>query len=416
VKPATSGPAADLAAAPTSMALDWFYLGLYPLMYAWSPGALWALAGAATLLLVALPWLPPRKGTRAEHHVMVRPDNRIVATRDADTLLDALLREEIPIGYECRSGGCGECKCTVLLGTVEQGPHQPTALSAAERDAGLVLACTASARSDIEIEYVPRASAVEQPRLYTARVARMERLAADVMLVLLAVEGGARPAFRAGQYLNIVLDDGTHRSFSFATAPHVPGDIELHIRRVPGGAFTTHVFERMQPGDVVRFEAPLGSFVLREHPDKPIIFVAGATGFAPVKSMIEDAFQRGVQRPLHLYWGVRTRRDLYLASLAQRWAREHPNFHFVPVLSAALPEDEWTGRTGLVHEAILEDFPDLAGHEVYACGSVQMVQAVHPAFARHGLAEEDCFSDAFHLRPHAARQLEPAEMVRLGGT
>ncbi|MCZ7562200.1 MAG: hypothetical protein M5U30_21030 [Burkholderiaceae bacterium] len=151
----------------------------------------------------------------------------------------------------------------------------------------------------------------------------------------------------------------------------------------------------MKVGDPLTFEGPVGSFVLHEPSDKPLIFVAGATGFAPVKSLLEQAFRMGIERPLHLYWGVRRRRDLYLTELPQQWAREHPNFHFVPVLSEPAPEDEWTGRMGLVHEAILTDFPDLSGFSVYACGSVRMVEAARPAFVAQGLHEDACFSDAF---------------------
>jgi len=155
------------------------------------------------------------------------------------------------------------------------------------------------------------------------------------------------------------------------------------------------VFESMKPGDEIEFEGPIGSFVLHEPSDKPLIFVAGATGFAPVKSLLEQAFGLGIERPLYLYWGVRQRRDLYLMELPQRWAREHPNFRFVPVLSEPEAGEPWDGRTGLVHEAILADFPDLSGFSVYACGSVRMVEAARPAFVAQGLSEEACYSDAF---------------------
>jgi len=164
---------------------------------------------------------------------------------------------------------------------------------------------------------------------------------------------------------------------------------------MPGGKFTTHVFEHMKPGDRLRFEGPLGSFVLREPSDRPLIFVAGATGFAPVKSLLEYAFEIGIRRPLYFYWGVLKRRDLYMAELPQRWQREHPNFRFEAVLSDPGPEDEWEGRTGLVHEAILADFPDLSEFQIYACGSLKMVEAAKPAFIAQGLADGECFSDAF---------------------
>jgi NAD(P)H-flavin reductase len=225
--------------------------------------------------------------------------------------------------------------------------------------------------------------------------------------------------FFAGQYINIFVpgaaDNSEKRRFSFATAPHLNDEIELQIRLIPGGKFTTHVFETMKVGDLLRFEGPLGAFFLREDSTKPIIFVAGATGFAPVKSMVEHAFHIKMKRRIYLYWGVRTLKDLYLPKLPAQWAQEHANFTFVPVLSEPKPEDNWSGRTGLVHEAILADFPDLSGHQIYACGSAKMVEAAHPAFRAHGMAQDDCFSDAFKLAPHLAREVESADMVKLGG-
>jgi len=416
VKPALSGPPADLAAAPLTIALDWFYLPVYPLIYSWSPGALWGAVGALTLVVFLLPWLPPKRTAKDDLHLMVRPDNRIIPVRPGETILEAALREGIAFPYECRNGGCGKCKCTVVYGPVEQGPHQETALSADERAKGMVLACSTTPLSDIELEYAPEAPPGGiRPREYAAKVVAMTKATADVMIVRLEVDG--EPIrFYAGQYINIILPDGEQRSFSFATAPHAGDAIELQIRLIPGGRFTTHVFEAMKVGDVIRFEGPLGSFFLREDSEKPIIFVAGATGFAPVKSMVEHAFAIGMKRKMFLYWGVRSLADLYVPDLPRKWAAEHPNFKFVPVLSAPRPEDHWTGRTGLVHEAILADFPNLAGHQIYACGSAKMVEAAHPAFKSHGLQQDDCFSDAFRLAPHLVHRQDEADMVKLGGT
>jgi len=168
----------------------------------------------------------------------------------------------------------------------------------------------------------------------------------------------------------------------------------MHVRLVQGGRFTTHVFEMMKPGDRLTIEGPFGRFYLRESA-KPLIFVAGATGFAPVKSMLEHAFAVGLKRRMLLYWGVRHRKDLYMAELPERWARDHPNFTFVPVLSEPGPEEHWSGRTGLVHQAILADFPDLSGFDIYTCGSVKMVESARPAFIAQGLDEDACFADAF---------------------
>ncbi|HEX8010654.1 MAG TPA: CDP-6-deoxy-delta-3,4-glucoseen reductase [Casimicrobiaceae bacterium] len=369
------------------------------------------------LLFVLLPWLPPRLLRRKEgFHLLIRPDNRIVAAREGETLLESALRDGIAFPFDCRNGGCGVCKCTIVRGTVDYGIHQPEMLTAEEKAAGKALACSATPTSDLELEYVPVAplagTAVARHR---ARVVALDRLAEDVMRVRLELPAGDRLGYRAGQYINVLLPGGEKRSFSFATAPHQSGPIELHIRRIPGGRFTTHVFEAMKLGESVEFEGPLGQFFLREDSNKPMLFVAGATGFAPVKSMLEHAFHSGVERRMVLYWGVRSRKDLYLAELPAKWAAEHANFTFVPVLSEPKPEDHWTGRTGLVHQAILEDYPDLSAHQLYACGSVGMVEAAHPAFAAHGLSTDDCFSDAFKLAPHVTRRAKDAELVLLGG-
>ncbi|HEY5637988.1 MAG TPA: 2Fe-2S iron-sulfur cluster-binding protein [Burkholderiales bacterium] len=414
--PAMSQARADLALAVTDLEFDWFYLPAYALLYRTSPATLWMVLAGASLLFLLLPWLPPRRRALAGDlsHVLVRPDNRIVPVRDGETVLDAGLREGIAFPFDCRSGGCGRCKATLTAGRIDYGNCQPGVLTDAERADGKFLLCTAVALGDIEVAYEPEtAPGGLAPRLWNARVALIEPLSHDVKRVVLNVEGGEAPEFYAGQYLNILLEDGEKRAFSFATAPRRSPEVELQIRLIPGGRFTTHVFEAMKPGDAIRFEGPLGAFFLREESDKPIIFVAGSTGFAPVKSMVEYAFQRGMTRRMLLYWGARRLRDLYLPELPRQWAREHPNFEFIPVLSDAAPEDAWTGRTGLVHEAILEDFPDLGAYQVYACGSAGMVEAAYPAFRAHGLSADECFSDAFRLTP--ALRSEQVDLVKPGG-
>ncbi len=395
VKPALSQGPADLGREPAVLDLDWFYLAAYPLVYAWSPQKLWLLVGGVTALLLLAPWLPPkRRGRDAALLITLHPGNRTVSAREGETVLDAGLRQGVPLPFECRNGGCGLCKGTLLNGEIDAGVYQKSALSDAERAAGRFLLCTATALTDVEVEYEEGAAQRERAREYSARVERLERLAHEVMLVRLRIEGGERIGFAAGQFINVVLEDGERRAYSFTAAPEQTDVVDLHVRLVPGGRFTTRVFETMKEGDALRFEGPLGVSALRDG-KKPLIFVAGATGFAPVKSMLEHAFAQGFRRPLILYWGVRRRRDLYMAELPERWQREHANFKFVPVLSEPAPEDGWRGRTGLVHEAILADFPSLAGCEIYACGSVRMVRAAQPAFIAHGLDPDACYSDAF---------------------
>lgn len=417
------GGPADLSTAPMELALDWFLLPLFPLFYAWPLWAVWALVIGATLLLFALPWLSPKRAGDLPHHVTMHPGGLHLQARGGETLLEAGLRAGLALPYDCRAGGCGLCTCTVLGGRVDLGNYQPAALTEAMRARGQALMCCAVALEDVELEVegVAALTAGEEggpvvaPQRWTAQVAEMDLLAPGMMRVMLRLPDGQHLSFLAGQYINIVLEDGERRAFSFANPPadnearlpSAAGDlIELHVRLVPGGRFTSHVFDGMKVGDAVQFEGPLGRFTLNES-ERPILFVAGATGFAPIKSILEDAFRRGLRRPMKLYWGVRTAADLYLLDTVGQWLKDHPNFSFEPVLSNADDDARWQGRRGLVHEALLADHPDLSGYEVYACGSVRMVETAVPDFLAHGLGEQFCFSDAFTPTRRVAKAEPP---------
>lgn len=396
--------AVDFGAMPQRVSLDWFYLALLPLVQQGHALLLWGVVGGLTLLGLALPWLPPKRIDKsvAAWQVTLHPGGASYAARPDDTLLDAGLRAELNLPYDCRAGGCGVCRARLLQGRVDDGGDTASALTPEQRARGDILLCCACALSDVDIELAGAGAAAGAGTTYDATVVALDRLAPEVMRLTLELGAGRRIAYQGGQYVQIVLPDGQRRAYSFTAPGGETHRIELHVRRMPGGLFTTQVFERMQPGDTLRLEGPYGAFVLREPSPRPLIFVAGATGFAPVKSLLEQAFRDGIAKPMHLYWGVRRPEDLYLRALAERWAAEHPNFHFVPVISEPQPGDGWSGRTGLVHEAILQDFPDLSGHLVYACGSVRMVQAARPAFVTHGLSEDACFSDAFTPAASAA--------------
>ncbi len=406
----SQGGAADLGVAVTTLQFDWFYLAVLPLVSVWPIGQVWALLIGSTAVLMALPWLPPQFGRkRAQafqlevHHATGSSDP--LPVRSGETLLDAGLRHGLELPYECRNGGCGVCLCTVVHGTVDHGPYQPAALPDAARARGQALMCCATAMSDVVIEVEADArTALKAVHEYSARVDSIERLAPEVIRLMLSLPQGETMPFKAGQYINIVLEDGQRRAFSFANPPQQQGRIELHVRRIPGGRFTGAVFTSMKVGDTLRIEGPLGHFTLSDSAH-PILFVAGATGFAPIKSIVEDAFARGLTRPMWLYWGVRRHDDLYAIALAEQWQREHPHFRFVPVLSEPDAGGQWAGRSGLVHEAMLADFPDLRDHEVYVCGSVKMVEAAVPAFIEQGLAEGFCFTDAFLPSGPAKREV-----------
>ncbi len=397
--PVTSqGGPAELGTEPASLQLDWFYLSGYALLYRWSPGAVWALAGAATLSLAVLPWISPRvnRAQRQTFRLTLHPGAHELAVHAGETLLDAGLKAGLALPFECRNGGCGVCVCSVLRGSIDYGPYQPSVLTERMRASGKALLCCATARSDLEIEVESLEGAGHRAaRTYAARIDALERLSEDVILLELSLLEDERIEFTAGQYLNVVLEDGQRRAFSFANAPHDNARIELHIRRVPGGRFTTRVFTELKVGDSLVLEGPFGRFILSES-DKPILLVAGVTGFAPIKSIVEDAFHRRIERPMHLYWGARRRADLYMAELALEWQRTHANFSVTFVLSEET-SPLLNARRGRVHEIMLADFPDLTGHEVYVCGSVRLIETAVPAFLAHGLSEDACVSDAFQL-------------------
>jgi CDP-4-dehydro-6-deoxyglucose reductase len=329
--------------------------------------------------------------------VTVQPSGHTFEVQEGEAVLAAALRQGVMLPYGCKNGACGSCKGKIVAGAVDYGHYHARVLTEAERSHGKALFCQAKPLGDLVIECRTIGAAKDiAVRTLPCRVQQLERAADDVMIVRLKLPANERLQFLAGQYLDFLLKGGARRSFSMANAPHSDELIELHIRQVAGGSFTDHVFGSMKERDILRFEGPLGSFFLREESAKPIVFVASGTGFAPIKSIIETAFHRNVTRPMVLYWGARRPKDLYLNALPEKWAREHSNFRYVPVISEARPEDAWSGRGGFVHRAVMEDLPDLSQHQVYACGVPVMVDAARRDFTTLcGLAEDEFYADSF---------------------
>lgn len=330
--------------------------------------------------------------------VKVLPSGHAFAVEAHETILEAALRQSVGLPYGCRDGACGACKGKVVEGEVEHGGAQDKALSASERAQGMALFCCAKPKGDITIEAREVAGVGDiQIKTLPCRVEKIEKIH-DVAVLKLKLPVSERLQFRAGQYIDILMKDGKKRSFSIANAPHDDAFIELHIRHQPGGSFSDYVFNTMKEKEIMRFKGPLGSFFLREDSDKPIIMVASGTGFAPIKGIIEHAIHQGITRPIVFYWGARTPADLYMAEMAGQWQAQHANITFIPVVSDALPEHNWPGRTGFVHQAVLDDFASLAGYQVYACGAPVMVEAAHNSFTcERGLPADEFFSDAFFL-------------------
>jgi CDP-4-dehydro-6-deoxyglucose reductase len=299
--------------------------------------------------------------------------------------------------YGCRNGACGACKGVLRSGELTYDEYQERALHPSEKAAGKALTCCTHPVGDIVFEVRELAGAKDLAiRTMPCRVERIDKTSHDVAILHLKLPTGERLQYLAGQYIDILMKEGKRRSFSLANAPHDDQFLQLHVRRTPGGAFSEYVFDQMKERTILRFEGPLGTFFLREDSDKPIVFVAGGTGFAPIKAIIEHAFHHGIDRPMVLYRGVRALRDLYMPELGARWQAEHPGFTCIPVLSDPLPEDAWQGRTGFVHQAVLDDFPSLAGYQVYACGAPAMTDIAKKTFVEEkGLPEDEFYCDAF---------------------
>lgn len=328
------------------------------------------------------------------YQITVQPSGRQYVAEADETLLDAALRQGLQLPHGCRDGACGACKGKVLDGEVDHGKAR---LSDADLAAGLTLFCCARPHSDVTIECAQLRTRDALPvKTLPARIEHLDKPAADVLILQLRLPAAETLDFHAGQYIDILLKDGRKRSFSLANAPAAGGLLELHIRHVPGGAFTEPLFASAKVRDILRFEGPHGSFYLQNPEQKPLILLAGGTGFAPIKAIVEQSLIAGERTPLHIYWGARRPGDLYQHALATRWAAEHAHIRYVPVLSEAAVEDAWNGRTGLVHQAVLADFPDLSAHQVYACGAPAMIDAARSDYiGQRGLPETEFFADAF---------------------
>jgi CDP-4-dehydro-6-deoxyglucose reductase, E3 len=332
--------------------------------------------------------------------ITLQPANRTFNVERDEAILPAAIRQGIGLPYGCRDGACGSCKSKLLQGRVIHGAHQLKALSVAEEEAGFILTCCGTPQTDCVVEARTVPGAGEYPVLkLPSRVLSMQRAAPDVMVVQLQLPANQNLQYRAGQYVEFILRDGARRSYSMANAPSQLGSppaIELHLRHMPGGKFTDHVFSAMKDKDILRMEGPFGSFFLREESSKPIILLASGTGFAPIKAIVQHMQAKAITRNVVLYWGARRKADLYQHDWCEATTAAMPHLRYVPVLSEAQADDQWTGRTGFVHQAVMADWPDLSMHQVYACGAPVMVEAAERDLVELcGLPADEFFADSF---------------------
>jgi CDP-4-dehydro-6-deoxyglucose reductase, E3 len=330
------------------------------------------------------------------HRIHIEPSDHELRAEPHESVLDAALRQGIALPYGCRNGACRSCKGRVLEGQIDYPDGPPKSLTPLDEAQGFALLCMACATSDLRIavEEIDSEQKIVVRNL-PCRVVHKRQLAHDVVGLELMLPASERLQYLPGQYLDVLLRDGRRRAFSLANAPRDDDRLELQIRRVPGGTFSEYVFQHLKERALLRLRGPLGSFYLRRKDHRPIILMAGGTGFAPIKAIVEDALANGFPGKVHLYWGARARRDLYMHDLAEGWASGHDGLEYTPVLSEPLPEDEWSGRRGLVHEAVLEDFADLSPFTVYVSGPPIMVKAGRENFIAHGQDPARFHSDSF---------------------
>jgi len=328
--------------------------------------------------------------------ITVQPSGHQFSCDDDETVLSAAMRAGVGLPYGCKNGACSSCKGKVVSGSITHRPHQRRALTEEEEAAGMSLFCCAVPQSDLVLQAREVAGSGDFPvKKMPSRVSTMEKMAPDVMVISLQLPANETLEYRAGQYIEFLLRDGKRRSYSMASAPGT-GPVTLHIRHMPGGLFTDQVFGTMKERDILRFEGPLGTFFVREDSDKPMVLLASGTGFAPIKAIVEQMKASDSKRQMVLYWGGRRPQDLYMDALCRQWAEELPNFRYVPVVSDAQPEDSWSGRTGYVHRAVVEDLPDMSGYQVYACGAPIVVESARREFVQQcKLPEDEFYADAF---------------------
>ena len=331
--------------------------------------------------------------------VTLQPSGRSYPCEPGVSILKAGLDAGLTLPYSCRTGVCRTCRGTVLEGKVDFGNVHANYLSDSDKARGLALLCSATPLSDVVVQARELdMDEATRPKFMPSRIFAMHNAAPDVMIVTLSLPMNEPMLYRAGQYIEFLLKDGKRRAYSIANPPDNEGlrQLELHIRLMPGGLYTEHVFNKMKLREVCRIEAPLGTFFLREDSDKPIVLLASGTGFAPIKALIEQLHHLGSIRPVRLYWGARTLSEIYLPDWIATARELLPQLEYVPVLSEPAAEDAWTGRTGFVHRAVMADFPDLSGSQVYACGAPIMVESAHRDFvAQCGLPDDEFYADSF---------------------
>lgn len=329
--------------------------------------------------------------------VTLLPSNQSFQCNADESILDAALRNDFIVPYGCQGGACGACVVQVKEGEYDYPDGDPVALTKDNTANKQIFLCQAHASSDMAIE-VELETDIAPSKILPVKVIEKNQLTHDIVQLFLKLPAGESLDFHAGQYIDFLLKDGKKRSFSLACPPNKNNQLELQIRHVTDGYFTDIVFNQMNVDEIMRIEGPLGTFYLRTDNNRPIIMVGGGTGFAPLKGMIEETVANNLDLDIHLFWGVRAKRDLYMLELIESWAKQLKNFKFTPVLSDPMESDDWQGKVGFVHEAVIESYPDMSGHDLYMCGPPVMIEASKDAVIKNGMNTDNMFSDSFDFQ------------------
>ena len=315
--------------------------------------------------------------------------------KPSQTILEAAISSGITLPYGCQSGSCGSCKARVIKGEVFHDDIMQGVLSDQDRSEQNFLLCKTYATSNVTISSRVEKKLDEFPKKITpVRVEKLSLLNHDVMQILLKLPASENLQFKAGQYLEFILKDGARRAFSMANAPS-DDLIELHVRLIEGGTFTNYVFNEMKEKSIHRIEAPIGNFYLRES-DRPIIFIAGGTGFAPIKSIINDYHRAEEERKIYLYRGFKTHEDLYQDEVVENWKKNINNFEAINKYSEEVVNGQ---EKSLVHKKVIKDLGQLDSFDVYCCGAPGMIEVAFQEFVEAGLNANSFYSDAFTFAP-----------------
>lgn len=326
------------------------------------------------------------------HKVHLSQPGRTVEVDEGQTLLGAALAAGIQYPHGCRSGRCGACKSRLIAGQVDLLPHTPFSLSPEEKASGLILACRALPRSDATVAWLGDEDEVADLPVgrFAGEIVSVENATHDIKRILIRLDRRGDFSFKAGQYARLAIPGVPKRDYSMASRPDHPL-LEFHIRRVPGGVASERIASTAASGLRLEVEGPFGSAFLREKHKGPILGVAGGSGLAPVKAIVETALASGSRQPIHVYFGARTERDLYMTGRFAELAEEHANLRFMPVLS----EGGSGRRNGFVSDAVAADLDDLDGWKIYMAGPPAMIDAAAPMLAARGAQAADIHADVF---------------------